>query len=161
MNYQNLALCRFVYIWSFLFLLNIVYFAPTLLLGFIIIFELITQFVLTKSKLFKQLNNKKYLKKHRSILLVDIILFCLLILKSKSFYIMANVYFFIFYIIILYVYNTNIIELHRKHLANDDARYVNENYIEYLKRIWNINVFETIILTFIGVTLIHLIQLKI
>ena len=161
MNYQNLALCRFVHIWSFLFLLNIIKFAPTLIFLFIIIIKIILQFKLIKFKSLKKINNKNHLIKKRSILLVDTILFCLFNFKIKRLYIMPNIYFFIFYIIVLSLYNTNIIDLHIIHLANDNKKYINESYIDYLKRIWNINILETIILTVIGLLLIYLIQLKI
>ena len=116
MIWQHLALCRFIYIWAVLYLLNIISYSPILLLGIIILIECLSQLVLNKSKLFKKKHSNNFKKKHKTILTVDIIIFLLLLIKSKNIYFKENVTFLILYMIILLFHKTNILELHNKFL---------------------------------------------
>ena len=123
-NYQNLAYCRWLFVWSFLFLLNIINFSP--LVSLIIIFILEIN------------NNKKYmtLDKRYGILLSELYLIIAIYVKSNKLYLMENVCIFIIYCVFLYIMKTNVIKLHKHQLKIDDQIHSNESYWSYLGRIW-------------------------
>ena len=123
-NYQNLAYCRWLFVWSFLFLLDIIKFSP--LVSLIIIFILEVN------------NNKNYMTidKRYGILLSELFFIIAIYIKSNKLYLMENVCIFIIYCSFLYTMKTNVIKLHRKQLKIDDQIHSNESYWSYLGRIW-------------------------
>ena len=123
-NYQNLAYCRWLFVWSFLFLLDIIKFSP--LVSLIIIFILEVN------------NNKNYMTidKRYGILLSELFFIIAIYIKSNKLYLMENVCIFIIYCSFLYTMNTNVIKLHRTQLKIDDQLHSNESYWSYLGRIW-------------------------
>ena len=139
MNYQNLAYCRFLHIWMTLYLLNLSPYSP--ILSFYI------TFISHVANLF---NNKNLsINKLYGLILSDIVIIILLNLKSNKLHVFDNIVMFIFYNILLLIYNfiyhdnINIITLHTKTLKKDDIKYKHENYFQYIFRIW-IYVFNTI-----------------
>ena len=123
-NYQNLAYCRWLFVWSFLFLLDIIKFSP--LVSLIIIFILEIN------------NNKNYMTidKRYGILLSELFFIIAIYIKSNKLYLMENICIFIIYCSFLYSMNTNVIKLHRSQLKIDDQLHTNESYWSYLGRIW-------------------------
>ena len=123
-NYQNLAYCRWLFVWSFLFLLDIIKFSP--LVSLIIIFILEVN------------NNKNYMTidKRYGILLSELFFIIAIYIKSNKLYLMENVCIFIIYCSFLYTMKTNVIKLHRNQLKIDDQIHSNESYWTYLGRIW-------------------------
>lgn len=123
-NYQNLAYCRWLFVWSFLFLLDLIKFSP--LVSLIIIFILEVN------------NNKNYMTidKRYGILLSELFFIIAIYIKSNKLYLMENVCIFIIYCSFLYTMNTNVIKLHRTQLKIDDQLHSNESYWSYLGRIW-------------------------
>ena len=123
-NYQNLAYCRWLFVWSFLFLLDIIKFSP--LVSLIIIFILEVN------------NNKNYMTidKRYGILLSELFFIIAIYIKSNKLYLMENICIFIIYCSFLYSMNTNVIKLHRSQLKIDDQLHTNESYWSYLGRIW-------------------------
>ena len=109
-NYQNLAYCRWLFVWSFLFLLDLIKFSP--LVSLIII-------------------DKRY-----GILLSELFFIIAIYIKSNKLYLMENICIFIIYCSFLYSMNTNVIKLHRSQLKIDDQLHTNESYWSYLGRIW-------------------------
>ena len=59
-------------------------------------------------------------------------------IKNKKLFILHNIMFFIIYIIILHIYNMNVITLHNQLLKQDDIIHKHESYIQYIKRIWHL-----------------------
>ena len=127
---QNLAYCRYIYIWTILFLLNIVPYSPLASLFLISILEL-------KSHV---LSNKNYItfSKAFGLIFVDILLFILVFMKDTNLYIVPNILFFVFYLLILHIHETNILTLHNELLKQDDLNHSQEKYFEYMKRIWGL-----------------------
>ena len=82
-NYQNLAYCRWLFVWSFLFLLDLIKFSP--LVSLIIIFILEVN------------NNKNYMTidKRYGILLSELFLIIAIYIKSNKLYLMENICIFI------------------------------------------------------------------
>lgn len=139
MNYQNLAYCRFLHIWMTLYLLNLSPYSP--ILSFYI------TFISHVANLF---NNKNLsINKLYGLILSDILIIILLNFKSNQLHVFDNIVMFIFYNILLLIYNftyndnINIITLHTIKLKDDDSKYKHENYFQYIFRIW-IYVFNTI-----------------
>ena len=130
MNVQNLAYCRYIYIWTILFLLNVVPYSPLISLFLISILEL-------KSHV---LSNKNYItfSKAFGLIFVDILLFILVFMKDTNLYIVPNILFFVFYLLILHIHETNILTLHNELLKQDDLNHSQEKYFEYMKRIWGL-----------------------
>tara|TARA_Y100000816_G_C25949075_1_gene495087 strand:+ start:334 stop:819 length:486 start_codon:yes stop_codon:yes gene_type:complete len=155
---QHLAGCRLIYIACFLFLLNIIDFAPTILLLLIIIYKII-KYVYMKYNILSYIRKKdNFLLKRISILISSTILLLLVFLKSKKLYIKENIALFFIYLIILSIYDTNIIDIHKIYLKNDENNYFMETYIDYLKRIWSdINIIQSIIITCISVLIVSII----
>jgi hypothetical protein len=123
-NYQNLAYCRWLFVWSFLFLLDLIKFSP--LVSLVIIFILEVN------------NNKNYMTidKRYGILLSELFFIIAIYIKSNKLYLMENICIFIIYCSFLYSMNTNVIKLHRSQLKIDDQIHSNESYWSYLGRIW-------------------------
>ena len=134
MNYQNLAYCRILHVWFFFYLCNITYISP--LISLIIISPI---HLLNLSNNFMT-NSKKY-----GLVISDISL--ILILKmyrnSYDFYLVQNISVFIIYNLYLLIHNyvnkdnINIIKIHTEKLKEDDIIYNNENYFQYIFRVWN------------------------
>ena len=122
--YQNLAYCRWLFVWSFLFLLDIIKFSPLVSLIIIFIFEITS--------------NKTYMTfdKRYGILLSELYLLIAIYIKSNRLYLLENVCIFIVYCGYLYSKGTNVIKLHNNQLKIDDKIHSNESYWEYLGRIW-------------------------
>jgi hypothetical protein len=123
-NYQNLAYCRWLFVWSFLFLLDLIKFSPLVSLIIIFILELN--------------NNKNYMTidKRYGILLSELFFIIAIYIKSNKLYLIENICIFIIYCSFLYTMNTNVIKLHRSQLKIDDQLHSNESYWSYLGRIW-------------------------
>jgi len=127
---QNLALCRYIYIWAMLFLFNVVPFSPLCLLGIIIVMEFWNQASLQKT----------YVTPGKAVgmLLADITFFVLIFVKDKRPYIVQNILFLVFYMLLLRAYQTDIVTLHTQLLKQDDIIHRNEPYLEYMRRIWDL-----------------------
>ena len=130
MNVQNLAYCRYIYIWAILFLFNIVPYSPLISLFFIIILEFINQASFKKTYV--------TLGKALGMLLADITFFVLIFVKDKKPYILPNVLFFIFYLLVLRAHQTDVVTLHTQLLKQDDIIHRHESYLEYMWRIWDL-----------------------
>lgn len=122
--YQDLAYCRFIFIWSILFLLDYIHFSPLITLFIIFILE--------------NISDKPYMSKHKQtgLLLSELFFIILLLLKSKKLYIKENIMIFWLYLSYLYLFNIDVITLHNYHLKIDDLQHNQENYWQYLYRIW-------------------------
>ena len=99
-------------------------------------------------------NNKNLsINKLYGLTLSDILIIILLNFKSNQLHVFDNIVMFIFYNILLLIYNfiyhdnINIITLHTIKLKDDDIKYKHENYFQYIFRIW-IYVFNTIFIIF-------------
>ena len=125
MEYQNIAYCRFVFIWALLFIFNFIKFSP--LLTLIIIF------------LFESASNKDYITDNKKIglLLSEFLFIIVLVYKSRNLYIFENVCIFLFYLCFLFIIDVSIIKLHTQHLPRDDLINSQENYNDYFTRVWS------------------------
>ena len=121
MEYQNIAYCRFVFIWALLFIFNFIKFSPLLTL------------------IFESTSKKPYIttNKKTGLLLSEIIFIVVLLFKSRKLYVFENISFFLIYLVFLYTINVNIFNLHNHHLVRDDLIYSQENYKDYFIRIWS------------------------
>ena len=127
--YQNLAYCRYLQLWTIFYLFNLVKYNPCISLFIVSLLHLCSLDTTSKRIL---------------ILLQDYILISLIIIKLKyhkniiikNLNIFCNLLVFLFYLFILKEININPIKLYLEYLPNDDKNYKNENYIEYIKRIW-------------------------
>ena len=106
MEYQNIAYCRFVFIWALLFIFNFIKFSPLLTLIIIFLFESSTK--------------KEYMTDNKKIglLLSEFIFIIVLVYKSRNLYIFENVCIFLFYLCFLFIIDVSIIKLHTQHLHN-------------------------------------------
>ena len=129
MIYQNLAYCRYIYIWSFLYLANIIYFSPSSTIACIIILHLSNNSNITR--------NKKY-----GMILIDFILLTSCLVKDFKFYLIENIICLLFYLIILLLIKVNPIILYTKYLEEDNKNHKDELYIAYMFRIWNYFLFN-------------------
>ena len=125
MEYQNIAYCRFVFIWALLFIFNFIKFSPLLTLIIIFLFESSTK--------------KEYMTDNKKIglLLSEFLFIIVLVYKSRNLYIFENVCIFLFYLCFLFIIDVSIIKLHTQHLPRDDLIYSHENYNDYLTRVWS------------------------
>ena len=123
--YQDLAYCRYTFIWSILFLIGLVNFSPLLSLLIIFILELTSE--------------KYYMTNHKrnGILLSEMFFIVALALKDTRLYIKENMIAIFLYLCYLYIFQVNVITLHMEYLKEDDIQYKNENYWEYLSRVWH------------------------
>jgi hypothetical protein len=131
--YQNLAYCRYIFIWSFLFLLNIVPFSPaSSLMSIVIINYFFNQAkdIMTKSKFY-------------GMFISELFLLIAILSKVFDFFIIENIIFFVTYSGIIYIYfDINPVYLHTTLLASDDEKYKNELYFPYMKRVWGYFLFN-------------------
>ena len=131
MNYQNLAYCRFLHIWMTFYFLNLISFCPTL--------SFYLTFVMHFFNLFNNISNGS---KIYGIVISDVIILYFLNLYSFDLYVYDNILMFIFYNFLLHIYNKlyhdniNILTLHFEKLPQDDVLHKDENYLEYLIRVW-------------------------
>lgn len=131
--YQNLAYCRYIFIWSFLFLLNIVPCSPaSSLIPIVIINYFFNQAkdIMTKSKFY-------------GMFISELFLLIAILSKVFDFFIIENIIFFVTYSGIIYIYfDINPLYLHTTLLASDDEKYKNELYFPYMKRVWGYFLFN-------------------
>ncbi len=122
--YQDLAYCRLLFVWSFLYLFNILQFSPLITLIIIVFIELT--------------NNKSYMNpnKRYGIVLSEIYLIIAIFIKSRKLYLLENMIVFIVYCGFLVLMGTNIKKLHTEQLVIDDKLHSEETYWIYLGRIW-------------------------
>ena len=121
--YQNLAYCRYVYIWSFFYLTNIIYFSPSSTIICIIILHILNNSNITK--------NKKY-----GMILFEFLLLTSCLAKDFKFYIIENIACILLYLFILLLIKVNPITLYTKYLEQDNKNHEDELYIPYMFRIW-------------------------
>lgn len=138
MNYQNLAFCRILHIWFFFYLCNITSISP--LISLIIISSI---HLLNLNNNFMT-NSKKYGLVISDILLILILILYQIYINIYELYLFQNILVFIIYNLYLLIHsylskdNINVINLHMEKLKDDDIRYKNENYFEYIFRVWGI-----------------------
>ena len=133
--YQNLAYCRFLFLWCFLYVFDIVKFSPLITLLIVIIIEL------NMDKYYMN-RNKRY-----GIIISEIYLVIMLILKNRKLYLIENTIAIMLYCGILLLMETNIIKLYNNQLLVDDRIYSEETYWNYLARTWYSFLYQ---LVFIG-----------
>lgn len=117
---QNLAYCRYLQLWSIFYFCNIVESTP-------LISIIITSFFHTVSL---KINTKRL-----GILAQDYVLILLIYKNEQKLYLYKNLFVFMCYINALMLININPIKLYTIYLPNDDEKYNNENYFQYVKRI--------------------------
>ena len=117
---QNLAYCRYLQLWSIFYFCNIVESTP-------LISIIVTSFFHTNSL---KINSKRI-----GILAQDYALILLIYKNEQQLYLFNNLFVFICYINALLLLNINPIKLYTIYLPNDDKKYINENYLQYVKRI--------------------------
>jgi len=122
--YQNLAYCRWLFVWSFLFILDIIKFSPLISLVIIFILEITSK------------KNYMTFDKRYGILLSELYLIIVIYIKSNRLYLIENICIFIVYCGLVYSMGTNVIKLHNNQLKIDDQLHSNESYWNYLGRIW-------------------------
>tara|TARA_Y100000768_G_scaffold387893_1_gene380874 strand:- start:361 stop:765 length:405 start_codon:yes stop_codon:yes gene_type:complete len=131
--YQNLAYCRYIFIWSFLFLLNIVPYSPAASLSIIIIINYCfnqAKDIMTKSKFY-------------GMFISELFLLVAILSKVFKFFLLENTVFFVTYSgVIYFYYDINPVYLHSTLLAIDDEKYKNELYFPYMKRVWGYFIFN-------------------
>ena len=122
--YQDLAYCRLLFIWSFLYLFDLVHFSPLITLIIVVLIDIT--------------NNKSYMNpnKRYGIVLSEIYLIIAICTKSRKLYVLENMIVFILYCGFLLVMGTNIKKLHTKQLVIDDKLHSEETYWNYLGRVW-------------------------
>lgn len=76
--------------------------------------------------------------KEFGLVFVDLLVFILVCIKDRNPYILPNILFFIFYLLILHANNTNVVTLHKDLLKQDDLFHSQENYFQYMKRVWGL-----------------------
>ena len=143
MNYQDLALCRFVYVHAMFFIFGLTSISPTAILGVIVVLEFLMQTVSLKS----EVSNKNFKTKHRAILLADIVVLACVLAVSRKVNIRENLILFAAYCAGLALAGTDVITLHRKHLHEDDLAHQDETYLQYMRRIWTSSVLGTLFFT--------------
>ena len=125
--YQNLAYCRYIFIWSFFFLSNIVPYSPAASLVIIVIIN----YYFNKAK-DNMTTNKFY-----GMLLSELFLLIAVLSKVFKFFIVENMIFVSIYGSGIYFYfNINPIYLHTTLLPEDDKKHKHELYFPYMKRVW-------------------------
>ena len=124
LSYQDMAYCRWLFVWTFLFIFNVVSFSPLLSLLIVFIVELFAK--------------KSYMSsdKRYGILLSELYVIIAILIKSKKLYLLENIFVFILYAGMIRMLGTDVETLHKVQLKNDDIIHSNEYYWEYLGRIW-------------------------
>ncbi len=131
--YQNLAYCRYLFLWSFLFLLNIIPYSPMISITVVIIIDYLTNekkdLTMTQSKMY-------------GMFLSEIILIYLCLNKKFNIDLLPNfIFFVIYFVIVKFMLQIDPIKLHKEYLLNDDVKFKKESYIEYMCRIWTYFIF--------------------
>ena len=117
---QNLAYCRYLQVWSIFYFCNIVESTP-----------LISIFITS----FLHLYSLKCNTKRLGILAQDYILIFLIYKNEQKLYLFNNLFVFMCYLNVLMLLNINLVKLYTIYLPKDDKKYINENYLQYVKRI--------------------------
>jgi len=136
MNYQNLAYCRILHVWFFLYLINIIDISPLIS---IIIISPIHMLNLTNNFM---TNSKKFGLVISDISLISILIIYQFCSNIYELYLFENILVFIIYNLYLLIHNyvnkdnINIVNLHMEKLKEDDLQYRNENYFQYIFRVW-------------------------
>jgi len=128
MHYQNLAYCRYLFVWSFLFLLDIIPYSPAGSLSIVIFINYFlnqSKTIMTKSKFY-------------GMVISEITLFSACLLKVFDFFWIENLIFFVSYCGILYIIGIDPIYLHSTLLSEDDNLHKDELYFPYMKRVWGL-----------------------
>jgi len=130
--YQNFAYCRYIFVWTFLFLFNIVPYSPT---GSLCIIIFINYFYNQSKKIMTK-------NKFNGMIISEIILLFLCLIKVFKFYWIENTIFFTTYCGLIYFgVGVNPLYLHTTLLAEDDEIYKDELYFPYMKRVWSYFIF--------------------
>ena len=139
MNIKNdkVALCRYLFVWGFLFLIGIIKYSPAALLILSIIGEV--SFQLFGDVILKITNKplsytELMIKNHIENMIISLALLVIVLFKSRKLFIKENVIFFALYNILLFtVYNIDILNLHLNHLYNFDIKriYSDNGYLKY------------------------------
>ena len=139
MNIKNdkVALCRYLFVWSVLFLTGIFKYSPASLLILSIIGEV--SFQLFGDVILKIANkpvsyNELMIRNHIENIIISTTLLLIVLFKSRKLFIKENVIFFALYNILLFtVYNIDILNLHLNHLYNFDIKriYSDNGYLKY------------------------------
>ena len=125
--YQNLAYCRYIFMWSFLFLSNIVPYSPAASLVIIVIVNYY----------FNNAKDSMTANKFYGMLLSELFLLIAVLSKVFKFFIIENLIFVTIYGSGIYFYfNINPIYLHTTLLPEDDKKHKHELYFPYMKRVW-------------------------
>ena len=150
-HFQNIKYCRYIYLWGLFYLFNLIDFSPSSSLIVIVLIEIYNH-ISNFNKI------KNFSNKFLFILLADIFLLILVLFKSKKLFIIENLLFFIYFnIILILYYKTNILMLN-KYTKEDDKINKNETYINYLKRVYNLNFIEYFFITLCGIMIIKFIK---
>jgi hypothetical protein len=121
---QNLAYCRYLSIWCFLFLLNFIPFSPN---SSLLITLLIHLFFPCKF----HSTNKRY-----GIVLFDIFQITSCFIKKRNLDLKINIKIFMIYLFLLKLIPISFFKLYFEYLPLNDSKYKSENYFHYFKRIW-------------------------
>lgn len=117
---QNLAYCRYLQIWSVFYFCNIVESTPLISIS-------VTSLI--------HLYSLKCNTKRLGILAQDYILISFIYKNDKELYLFYNLFVLLCYLNTLMLLKINPIKLYTYYLPNDDKKYINENYFQYIKRI--------------------------
>ena len=120
---QNLAYCRYLQIWSILYLLHIVRASPLISLDIVSFFHLYSIDLSTK---------------RMGILFQDYVLMGIIYTQDTKIYVYENILFFVIYLQILTLLHINPIKVYQSYLPADDEKYKTENYYQYQYRIWKL-----------------------
>ena len=134
MHYQNLAYCRYLFVWSFLFLLNVVHYSPAGSLSIVIFIN----YFLNQSK------NTMTKNKFYGMVISEIALFSACLLKVFDFYWKENLIFFVSYCGTLYIIGIDPIYLHSTLLSEDDNLHKDELYFPYMTRVWGLFLYSPV-----------------
>ena len=132
MQYQNLAYCRFLHIWATFYFFNLISLSPLFSFYITFLFHYINLFLSYSSK-----------SKILGLFLSDLILLFFLNYYSSELNIWHSILMFVFYNLLLEIYNflyndnINIVSLHCEKLREDDLLHKDENYFNYIIRVWS------------------------
>ena len=117
---QLLAYCRYIQLWSVLYIIRIVSISPLSSLIVTSCLHLVTL----------KINSKRI-----GILSLDILQILLILIHSKKLFILENLYIVSVYINYLLILEKNPITLYTVELKEDDILYQNENFLQYIRRL--------------------------
>ena len=124
---QLLAYCRYIQLWTLLYVSRIIRISPLSSL-------MVTSFL----HLVTLKNNSKRI----GILSLDIVQMLFIINNSKKIYTIQNLIFFSIYSNYLFLLDKDPISLHLIELKQDDEKYIDENFINYIRRIYSYILYE-------------------